>query len=69
MRETLQPQHAKAEQNNIYIEDPNIKILQTKLSETLGANVLIKHEKTGRGQLVISYNSIDELDGIMAKIQ
>jgi ParB family chromosome partitioning protein len=69
VRETLQPQHAKAEQNNIYIEDPNIKILQTKLSETLGANVLIKHEKTGRGQLVISYNSIDELDGIMAKIQ
>lgn len=51
-----------------YIDDPNIKSLQTNLSELLGASVVINHSDSGKGKLVINYHSIDELDGIIAKI-
>lgn len=49
--------------------DPNIRKLQDRLSETLGAGVLIDCNAKGKGRLVISYNSLDELDGILAHIQ
>ncbi|UTF59055.1 ParB/RepB/Spo0J family partition protein [Gilvimarinus sp. DA14] len=47
----------------------DIKRLQTELSETLGAGVSIQHSSKGKGKLVISYNNLDELDGILAHIQ
>ena len=49
--------------------DPNIKRLQDKLSEQLGAGVQIQHTPAGKGKLVIKYNSSDELDGILAHIK
>lgn len=45
--------------------DPNIDKLQSELSEKLGAKVQIQHSSTGKGKLVISYHSLDELDGIL----
>ncbi len=39
--------------------------LQQQLSERLNAKVEIKHKKNGSGQLLISYTSLDELDGIL----
>jgi ParB family chromosome partitioning protein len=39
------------------------------VAEKLGATVAIQHAASGRGKLVISYNSLDELDGILAHIQ
>ena len=48
--------------------DPNIARLQTDLSERLGAKVLIQQGSGGKGKLVVSYNSLDELDGILAHI-
>ncbi|MDO3387672.1 ParB/RepB/Spo0J family partition protein [Gilvimarinus sp. SDUM040013] len=47
----------------------DIKRLQTELSETLGAGVAIQHSAKGKGKLVISYNNLDELDGILAHIK
>ena len=47
--------------------DPDIKRLTEELSERLGAPVNIQ-TKGSKGKLVISYNSLDELDGILAKI-
>lgn len=47
----------------------DIKRLQTELSETLGAGVSIQHGAKGKGKLVISYNNLDELDGILAHIK
>jgi ParB family chromosome partitioning protein len=35
----------------------------------LGARVAIEHAQTGRGKVVVSYNSLDELDGILAHFQ
>ena len=49
--------------------DPNLRSLQEDLSERLGAAVAIKHGKSGKGVLEISYNSLDELDGILTRIK
>jgi ParB family chromosome partitioning protein len=48
--------------------DPDIQRLEQDLAEKLGAKVLIQHAKGGKGKLVVSYNSLDELDGILAHI-
>ena len=45
--------------------DPDIRRLETSLSEKLGANVKIKPGKKGSGQLVIHFHSSAELDGIL----
>lgn len=50
-------------------EDPNIRKLASDLSEKLGAKVQVQHSATGKGKLVISYHTLDELDGILAHIQ
>ena len=50
-------------------EDPNVRQLITDLSERIGAPVAIKQASGGKGKLVISYNSLDELDGILAHIK
>jgi ParB family chromosome partitioning protein len=49
--------------------DPNIRVLQSDLSTRLGAKVLVKHTASGRGRLVIHYNSLDELDGILNRVK
>ena len=49
--------------------DPNIRKLEQDLAEKLGAKVLLQHATSGRGKLVINYNSLDELDGILGHIQ
>ena len=48
--------------------DPNINRLQNDLSEKLGVPVTVKHGNNGKGSLVLKYNSLDELDGILAHI-
>jgi ParB family transcriptional regulator, chromosome partitioning protein len=47
----------------------DIRLLEQRLSEKLGAGVEIQHSTKGKGKLVISYNSLDELDGILNHIQ
>jgi ParB family chromosome partitioning protein len=49
--------------------DPNIEQLQQELSDKLGAKVAIQHAANGRGKVVVSYNSLDELDGILGHIR
>ncbi|MEE4143592.1 MAG: ParB/RepB/Spo0J family partition protein [Halieaceae bacterium] len=49
--------------------DPNIRHLQDDLSRRLGARVEIRHAAGGKGKLVLSYNSLDELDGILSHIK
>ena len=48
--------------------DADVRRLETELSEKLGAKVAFRHSGNGRGQLVISYSSLEELDGILAHI-
>ncbi|MCP5159079.1 MAG: ParB/RepB/Spo0J family partition protein [Gammaproteobacteria bacterium] len=49
--------------------DPNIRLLQDSLSERLGTRVRVRHGASGKGSVVIQYNSLDELDGVIAKIK
>jgi ParB family chromosome partitioning protein len=49
--------------------DANVRELENRLSETLGADVKIESlGKGGKGRLVIAYHSLDELDGILSHI-
>jgi len=50
-------------------QDPDIRRLQDDLGERLGAQVRIRHGNRGAGRLIIAYNSLDELDGILAHIK
>jgi len=49
--------------------DPDVRRLQDDLCERLGARVSIQSGAKGRGRLVIAYNSLDELDGILEHIR
>ncbi|WP_313088579.1 ParB/RepB/Spo0J family partition protein [Pseudomonas sp.] len=49
--------------------DPDIIRLEQRLAERLGSPVQIKHGEKGKGQLVIRYNSLDELQGVLAHIR
>ena len=49
--------------------DPNIEKLESDLGERLGARVAFQHKASGKGRLVVHYNSLDELDGILAHIK
>ncbi len=46
--------------------DPNIRLLEESLSEKFGAAVKISHGSKGQGKVVIRYNDVDELEGILA---
>ena len=48
--------------------DANIRKLETDLSEKPGAKVQVQHSSSGKGKLVISYHTLDELDGILGHI-
>ncbi len=49
--------------------DPDIQRLENDLADKLGATVELQHSLSGKGKLVISYHSLDELDGILAHIR
>ncbi|MCQ4230351.1 ParB/RepB/Spo0J family partition protein [Pseudomonas stutzeri] len=49
--------------------DPDISRLEQRLAERLGSPVQIKHGQKGKGQLVIRYSSLDELQGVLAHIR
>ena len=49
--------------------DPNIRQLQDDLSQKIGAKVQIQHSAKGKGKLILSYSSLDELDGILNHIK
>jgi len=48
--------------------DPDIRRLELELADKLGAKVQFQHLATGKGKLVVNYNSLDELEGILAHI-
>jgi ParB family chromosome partitioning protein len=50
-------------------KDPDIHRLELELADKLGAKVMFQHAVSGKGKLVVSYNSLDELEGILAHIQ
>lgn len=49
--------------------DPDVRVLQEDLSARLGARVLVQHSPSGKGRLVIYYNTLEELDGILGRVK
>ena len=47
------------------VVDVNTRQLEGKLSTRIGQPVTLEHTAKGKGKLVIKYNSLDELDGIL----
>lgn len=65
VRKLLEPPQPKPEKQ----VDPDVARLVEHLSETLGAQVAIDHNAKGKGKLVINFNDLDQLDGILSKFQ
>ena len=49
-------------------QDSDTLRLQTELSEKTGAKVIINHQQSGKGKLVFNYTSLEELEGIINRI-
>jgi ParB family chromosome partitioning protein len=60
---------AKKAQKADAAKNADVRRLETEVSEKLGAKVRLDHTARGSGKLVISYNSLDELDGILQHIK
>lgn len=48
------------------VSSPDLQKLEEGLSEKVGVPVMIQHSAKGKGKLVLKYNNLDELDGILA---
>ncbi|MDH5370968.1 MAG: ParB/RepB/Spo0J family partition protein [Gammaproteobacteria bacterium] len=66
VRKLNKPESEKVEKASL---DPDTRRLQEDLSEKLGAKVVFQHGNNGKGKMLIHYNSIDELDGILDHIK
>ncbi|MBZ9613262.1 ParB/RepB/Spo0J family partition protein [Rheinheimera maricola] len=64
VRRILEPKPAVVEKPR----DPDVISLEQRLSERFAAPVQISYNIKGKGKLEISYSSLDELDGIIGKL-
>ncbi len=62
------PTTTKPQQNG-QDNSPDITRLEEELSEKVGAAVQIQHSAKGAGKLIFKYNSVDELEGILAHLK
>lgn len=69
--ESLVAQLLAGEDDKATRKGPNADIahLERELAEKIGAPVQLQHRSSGAGKLVLSYASLDELDGILAHIR
>ena len=62
-------QKKPSKQAKIEIVQPDLARLEQDISDRIGADAKIQHSPSGGGKLVLRYNSLDELDGILAHIK
>lgn len=65
VRKTINPVKVN---NPVKQEDPHISKLEQQVGDKFGAPVTIQHSPKGKGKLILSYNNLDELDGILANM-
>lgn len=51
------------------VTSPDVRALEEGLAEHVGVPVQLQQSAKGKGKLVFSYNSLDELDGILAHLR
>jgi ParB family chromosome partitioning protein len=69
VRRVLSNQAGKNMKPAATAQNADIRRLEIELSEKLGAKVRVDHTSKGTGRLIINYNSLDELDGILKHIK
>jgi ParB family chromosome partitioning protein len=69
VRRLLNEEEKPKSQKNAQTVDPDIRRLVVDLSEKLGAKVDLQQTAKGKGKLIIGYNSLDELEGILDHIK
>jgi len=69
VRRLLQQKENTQGSNTPVRVDPDIRHLQQSLTEKIGVPVTLQHNAKGKGKLILSYNSLDELDGILNHIK
>jgi ParB family transcriptional regulator, chromosome partitioning protein len=47
------------------LKTPDLHKLEESVSEKVGVPVMIQHSAKGKGKLILKYNNLDELDGIL----
>ena len=60
---------ASSKQEKCALRDPDIDRLDAELADSLGTYVEISHQANGQGELVIRYASLDQLDGLIARMK
>ena len=69
VRRMLQPENADQNRTRQSVKGGDIQRLEEEFSERLAAPVHLESRDGKSGRLVIGYNSLDELDGILSRIQ
>ena len=69
VRTPAPPTDTRKPKNRADGADPDIRRLEQELGEHLAAPVSIRQGRGGKGQLVIGYHSLDELDGLIERIR
>ena len=46
-------------------KDPNLSYLEDSITNKIGLNVLIKNKKNNKGQIIIEYKELDQLNKIV----
>lgn len=65
VKKALSPEKQQPEK----FKDDLIEALEGSLKEKFGADVSLSHNKKGKGKMVVSYGSLDELDAIVARLR
>ena len=65
----LRPEKRKAKRGSRRRGDGDLARLETELADALGASVRIEPTRKGAGRLIIRYSSLDQLEGILAKLR
>ena len=69
VKHMLESKGSKTRSKPVAAADADIRRLEVEVSEKIGARVRVQHTRKGSGKLVIPYNSLDELDGILKHIR
>lgn len=63
VRRTLEQINKPEEQEKLH--NPDLAKLEQSISEKVGVPVMLQHSAKGKGRLILKYNDLDELDGIL----
>jgi ParB family chromosome partitioning protein len=69
VKHMLQPKTDKPSASSATSGNADIRRLEIEVSDKIGAKVRVEHTRKGSGKLLIPYNNLDELDGILKHIK